>query len=215
MCWLALEKSSPRRTPSSPSTVSLGNPDLRDRYRCRSLSPVIVATREGWAVMAHPSSLLIPGCYSAASSAITSSTARSRASWRCTARYADTSQYSSIASWNSVALPVVPPLPPARRTYRHNRTRSVFDRTLRNRAHVSRSRARGPAPECMSRVPTVGHVSKGFGHTPQDLGHLTRLRRVRGGQLVEQRYGISRCRPLGHTTCRWGLRQPKQKVVAR
>ena len=28
----------------------------------------------------------------------------------------------------------------------HNRTRSVFDRTLRNRAHVSRSRACGPAP---------------------------------------------------------------------
>jgi hypothetical protein len=57
------------------------------------------------------------------------------------------------------------------------------------RLSVSRSRARGPAPECMSRVPTVGHLSKGFGHTPQDRGHLTQLRRVQGGQAVEQRRG--------------------------
>lgn len=48
----------------------------------------------------------------------------------------------------------------------------------------------------MSRVPTVGQLSKGFGHTPQDRGHLTPLRRVQGGQLVEKRHRVRAARRL-------------------
>ena len=69
---------------------------------------------------------------------------------------------------------------------------------------------------CMSRVPTVGHVSEGFGHRPQGRGHIPPLRRVQGGQRSSTSItGISRCRPLGYTTRRWRLRQPRQKVVPR
>ena len=51
--------------------------------------------------------------------------------------------------------------------------------------------------------------------TPADLRPPSPPRRVHGGQLVEQRYGISPCRPLGHTTRRWGLPEPRQKAVPR
>ena len=97
----------------------------------------------------------------------------------------------------------------------HNRTRSVFDRTLRNRAHVSRSRACGPAP-VYEPCPDRRARERRFGHRPQGRRHIPPLRRVQGGQRSSSSItGISRCRPLGYTTRRWRLRQPRQKVVPR
>jgi hypothetical protein len=41
----------------------------------------------------------------------------------------------------------------------------------------------------VSGVPTVWHPGDCLGHTPQSCGHLTPLRRVQGGQLIEQHRG--------------------------
>ena len=86
-----------------------------------------------------------------------------------------------------------------------------FDRTLRNRAHVSRSRACRPAPERMSRVPSVGRPGECPSGAPENV--LTTPRRAAAtvaataGPWRPNRRpsvtGISPCRPLDHTTRRW------------
>ena len=40
--------------------------------------------------------------------------------------------------------------------------------------------------ERVSGVPTVGHLGKRLGHTPQSCGHTTPLLRIKGGEFVEQ-----------------------------
>jgi hypothetical protein len=60
-------------------------------------------------------------------------------------------------------------------------------------------------PECASRVPTIGHLSKGFGHTMQGRGHLTPLRRVQSGQVIKKRHAIS---PLVVLTCIFSVELP-------
>jgi hypothetical protein len=40
--------------------------------------------------------------------------------------------------------------------------------------------------ERVSGVPTVGHLGKRLGHTPQSCGHATPLLRIKGGEFVEQ-----------------------------
>jgi hypothetical protein len=66
----------------------------------------------------------------------------------------------------------------------------------------------GQHPECMNRVRTVGRPGESL--APQSAAATVAATAGPWRQLVEQRQGISPCRPLGHTTR--GLRQSTQRL---
>ena len=67
--------------------------------------------------------------------------------------------------------------------------------------------------ERVSGVPTVGHLGKRLGHTPQSCGHATPLLRIKGGEFMSRAVWDVSVPDMTPRCCRRGPFQPHHLSV--